>query len=279
MSWVVLGHVTEWQWDSTLYQGSAPYYVRGRVGYPVALAETLAERLGLDGSGRLLDVGCGPGSLTLLLAGHFARAVGVDADQGMLDVAAESGAANVDWVRLRAEQLPAGLGRFRVVTFAQSFHWFDRDLVAATVRGMLDAGGACVHVHATTHQGVDTDADLPYPRPPHAEIAELVRSYLGPVPRAGLGPSPKRAGGQETAIYRGAGFAGPERFVIPGWPVTRTVDDVVAATFSLSSSTPHLFGADRAAFEADLRGLLARSARDGRFGEWMREIAVDIWRP
>ncbi|HEV3361011.1 MAG TPA: class I SAM-dependent methyltransferase [Pseudonocardiaceae bacterium] len=271
--------MTEWQWDSTLYQDSAPYYVLGRVGYPVALADTLVERLGLDGSGRLLDVGCGPGSLTLLLARHFAQAVGVDADQGMLDVAAGRGAANVSWVRLRAEELPGDLGMFRMVTFAQSFHWFDRDLVAATVRGMLDAGGACVHVHAITHQGVDTDMDLPYPRPPHAEITELVRSYLGSTPRAGRSSPPKRTAGEETGIYRRAGFAGPERFVVPGWPVIRTVDDVVAATFSLSGSTPHLFGADRAAFEAELRVLLDRGARDGRFSEWMREIAVDIWRP
>jgi len=38
------------------------------VGYPVEVVEVLVEALALDGLGRLLDVGCGPGSLTLLLA-------------------------------------------------------------------------------------------------------------------------------------------------------------------------------------------------------------------
>ena len=52
--------------------------------YPPELAERLTELLELDGTGRLLDVGCGPGSLTLLLADRFASAVGVDADAGML---------------------------------------------------------------------------------------------------------------------------------------------------------------------------------------------------
>jgi cyclopropane fatty-acyl-phospholipid synthase-like methyltransferase len=36
--------------------------------YPAQLAEELVETLQLDGSGVLLDVGCGTGSLTLLLA-------------------------------------------------------------------------------------------------------------------------------------------------------------------------------------------------------------------
>jgi trans-aconitate methyltransferase len=71
-------------WHPTLYAGSAPYYAVGRVSYPMALAEALAEQLGLDGSGRLLDVGCGPGSLTLLLAPWFEQATGIDADRDML---------------------------------------------------------------------------------------------------------------------------------------------------------------------------------------------------
>lgn len=66
--------MTGWTWDPSLYAGSAAYYARGRVPYPPELATLLAAELGLDGSGRLLDVGCGPGSLTLLLAPLFAAA-------------------------------------------------------------------------------------------------------------------------------------------------------------------------------------------------------------
>jgi SAM-dependent methyltransferase len=271
--------VIDWEWDPTLYAGSAAYYSRGRVAYPAAIAETLTTQLDLDGTGRLLDVGCGPGSLTLLLADRFAEAVGVDADQGMLDEAAKADAPNARWVRMLAEELPADLGLFRMVTFAQSFHWFDRPLVAATVRGMLEPGGACVHVHATTHKGVAADPDSPHPAPPYPAITELIERYLGPVTRAGQGNSPNRVGGQETEIYRATGFTGPQRFEVPGVSVTRDIDDIVAATFSLSSAAPHLFGANRDAFETDLRELLREAAPDGRFSELMREIAVDIWRP
>lgn len=146
-----------WSWDETLYAGSAGYYRSGRLPYPGAVAETLRRELGLDGRGRLLDVGCGPGSLTLLLAPLFAQAVGVDADREMIaqaGLAADAaGVGNVSWHRLRAEDLPAGLGRFRVVTFAQSFHWLDRPRVAALVLAMLEPAGHCVLVQASTHHG------------------------------------------------------------------------------------------------------------------------------
>jgi trans-aconitate methyltransferase len=161
-----------WSWDPSLYAGSAPFYRLGRVPYPPALADRLAQALDLDGTGRLLDVGCGPGSLTLLLAPHFAEAVGIDADPDMLveadQQARTDGTTEVRWRHLRAEELPADLARPTVVTFAQSFPWTDRPRVARIVRAMLADGGALVHMGARTHEGVPTDEPLPHPRPPRA---------------------------------------------------------------------------------------------------------------
>jgi SAM-dependent methyltransferase len=272
-----------WRWDPTLYAGSAPYYARGRVAYPAVLAGRLAAELGLDGSGRLLDVGCGPGSLTLLLAPFVAQATGIDADPGMIAeaerLAVRAAVANVRWQVLRAEELPAGLGTFRLVTFAQSFHWMDRPRVAAAVHGMVEAGGACVHVHATTHEGVETGRPLPHPQPPRAAITDLVRRYLGPQRRAGQGILPAGTPGGEDDIYRAAGFTGPRRLELPGAVVERTTDQVVAAVLSLSGSAPHLFGPRLAAFETDLRRLLDETSPAGIFSQHMREIALDIWRP
>jgi SAM-dependent methyltransferase len=273
-----------WEWDETLYADSAPHYVVGRMPYPSGLADAIREELGLDGRGRLLDVGCGPGSLTLLLAPMFEAAVGVDADRDMIVQAArragETNATNVRWRHLRAEDLPADLGGFRVATFAQSFHWMDRPLVARRVRDMLDPGGAWVHVHATTHRGVPGDDPLPHPRPPWDRIDELVAGYLGPVRRAGKGflPTGTRAGEEE--IMRQVGFAGPARIEVGGDQITdRGVDDIVSAVFSLSGSTPHLFGDELPTFEADLRRLLTQTSDNGRFAERRREIEVVVWRP
>jgi SAM-dependent methyltransferase len=237
--------------------------------------------LGLDGSDRLLDVGCGPGSLTLLLAPHVAEAIGIDADADMITEAArlaeERHVHNVRWRHLRAEDLPADLPAVSVVTFAQSFHWMDRLRVAAAVRRMLAPGGALVHVHATTHRGMGGGGELPRPRPPREAIEGLVRRHLGAVRRAGQGALPAGTPGGEDAVYRAAGFTGPHRLQVPGRVVDRTVEQVVASVYSLSSSAPHLFGEHLGRFDAELRALLSAASGDGWFSEQMGPIALDIW--
>ena len=271
-----------WQWDETLYLGSAPYYLRGRLPYAPGLADRVATLLSLDGHGRLLDVGCGPGIVTLLLAGRFEEAVGVDPDRDMLAEAerraTEAGIGNARWVRARGEDLPAGLGSFRVATFAQSFHWMDRDRVAATVFGMLEPGGALVHISDVKETRVGPD-DLPHPSPPYAAIRELVRRYLGPVRRAGQGVLPHGTPGGEAAVLSRAGFEGPEYVRVPAARVhVRTADDVVAWVFSLSDSAPHLFGDRRDEFEADLRRVLRESSPADRFAERLPDTEVFVWR-
>jgi SAM-dependent methyltransferase len=242
----------------------------------------LASALQLDGSGRLIDVGCGPGSLTLLLAPHFAQAIGVDADADMLAEGARSAAErqlhNVRWRQLRGEDLPADLPPAHLVTFAQSLHWMDRPRVVAAARSLLVPGGAVVHVHANTHEGVETDERLPYPEPPRQALAALVVRYLGPHRRAGQGVLTAGTPDREEVIYRAAGFAGPERIEVAGRVVERTADEVAASVYSLSSAAPHLFGDRLGEFDAELRQLLADAAADGRFSERMRPIVLDIWR-
>ena len=278
----VPGTEPAWTWDASLYAGSARYYAVGRIAYPPQVAEQLVEALGLDRSGTLLDVGCGPGSLTLLLAPHVAAAFGVDADAEMLAEASRQAqdqqVANVTWRHLRAEDLPADLPRPRLVTFAQSFHWMDRPRVAAAVRRMLLADGALVHVGATTHQGVDGDTPLAYPRPPHQAVEQLVRRYLGPERRAGQGILAAGLPGDQDDVYRAAGFDGPGRVEVPGQVVERTVEQVVASVYSLSYAAPHLFGDRLPAFDEEVRALLADASRGGPFAEQTRSITLSIWR-
>lgn len=255
----------------SLYAGSAAYYPSGRMPYPPAIATALRDELGLDGTGRLLDVGCGPGSLTTLLAPLFAGAVGVDADAGM--IAAAPPVPGVEWRQMRAEDLPGDLGTFRVVTFAQSFHWMDQELVAARVGPMISPGGAWVHVFATTHRGVDGDDPLPHPRPPWDRAEELVARHLGTIRKLN-----NRSG--EEDVMRAAGFLGPVRIGVPrGEIVARGADEIVASMFSLSWAAPHLFGERVGAFEADLRDLLRTVSPNGAFSERAGDIELIIWRP
>src|SRR6266702_2438779 len=68
----------------TIFHGTAWYYARYRPGYPQELFDLLRGRFELDGTGRLLDLGCGTGQLAVPLAPLFEEVVAVDVDAGML---------------------------------------------------------------------------------------------------------------------------------------------------------------------------------------------------
>ena len=135
------------RYDPTIYQGAAAHYRRGRPAYSSHLEAVLTAELALDGTGRLLDAGCGPGILTVRLAHLFEEAVGLDPDPAMLAegrrAACEQGMTDISWVQALAEELPgAAAGQYRVVTFGLSFHWTDEARVAETVYDVLEPGGA-----------------------------------------------------------------------------------------------------------------------------------------
>src|SRR5258708_7753296 len=129
------------------FRSAGPYYVRFRPRYPSALIDQLATRCGLDGSGRLLDLGCGPGFLAVALAPHVAEAVGMDPEPEMLELAAEAAAeAGVRLPLVRGSSVDLGpqLGRFRLVTMGRSFHWMERDTTLAALDRLVVPGGAVV---------------------------------------------------------------------------------------------------------------------------------------
>lgn len=167
---------------------NALYYFRGRPPYSLALRETIAAKCGLAGTGRLLDVGCGPGVLGVELAPLVGEVVGLDPDVDMLAEAArharQARVANVQWVEALAEQIPElDLGTFRLVTFGQSFHRTDRERVAEAVFDVLEPGGNIALV-ARTVEGRPEPAGPGLPKIPHEAIRSLVDKYLGPKPRS-----------------------------------------------------------------------------------------------
>jgi SAM-dependent methyltransferase len=276
-----------WSWDESLFAGAARYYEQGRLPYAPGLADAFTRSLALDGQGRLLDVGCGPGTVALRLAPLFAAVVGLDPDPEMLACASRAaagrGVGNATWVRQRAEALPAGLGSFRVVTFAASFHWMDRPLVASAVATMLDPGGAVVQVDAPGYRIDDLAAEtrrgsLPFPPPPDDALDQLRRRYLGSDRRAGQGIRNTSPDG-EDGVFQQAGFLPAETAIVPDQrAVERTVDDIVASVFSTSSTAPHLFGDRQEDYERDLREILTQASPPGQFSLRLPDNILRIWR-
>jgi ubiquinone/menaquinone biosynthesis C-methylase UbiE len=132
------------QFRSDLYQGTADYYARYRVPYPAELMEDLVIRAGLSGTGRLLDLACGPGRVTFALADHFADVLAVDQEEESAIYgrarASERGITHIRWQSARAEDLDVA-GTFELVTVGDGFHRLDRRRVAVLATEWLQPGG------------------------------------------------------------------------------------------------------------------------------------------
>ncbi|TAJ16327.1 MAG: class I SAM-dependent methyltransferase [Dehalococcoidia bacterium] len=268
-------------YDPTIFRGTATFYLRGRPPYSRALPEFLAREAKIEGR-RVLDVGCGPGTVAVDLAPFAAEVVGLDPDAEMLAEAARHagrrGVTNVRWLSGRAEDIPTlDLGRFALVTFAQSFHWTDRQAVAELVYDLLEPGGVLALI------GHEADGR---PRPegpgsppiPHEAIRDLITRYLGPERRAGQGTVVLSTERFEEALSR-TRFGRPAPVYLDGRAdLVQSVDDVMANVHSMSYAATPLFGDRLEAFDAALRALLLSMSPDGTFWDWPGDTWVLIAR-
>ncbi len=76
-----------------------------------------------------VDLGCGPGQFTKILAQAFTHVIGTDPSQSMLD-AVENSEANIKYMQSSAEDLSFLEDEsVDIVTAAQAAHWFDHQKV------------------------------------------------------------------------------------------------------------------------------------------------------
>lgn len=112
-------------------------YARFRPEYPPQLADFLASVV--PNNHLAVDVGCGNGQLTQLLAPHFKAVVGLDpsAEQIANSVPNES----IIYKCAPAEQLPLTNNCASLITAAQAAHWFDLPTFYREVRRICAPGG------------------------------------------------------------------------------------------------------------------------------------------
>jgi ubiquinone/menaquinone biosynthesis C-methylase UbiE len=249
-----------------LFAGTAWHYARYRPGYPQVFFDHLVRRFRLDGTGRLLDLGCGTGQLTLPLAGHVAEAVGMDPEPEMLAEATGQAQArnitNVTWAQGGSTDLPGDLGRFGLVTIGRSFHWMDRERVLAVLDGMVDDDGGIV---------LANDSCLVRPTTAWQQAIEEVQRHFLPPDVMPPDPLPRRMTAavdhqsHEEVLARSP-FRHVDRRVYESarpW----TVDQVIGYLYSTSLPLRRLLGDRRSAFEQAISDALLAFDPKGRFTE------------
>jgi len=146
-------------------------YASFRPTYPTSLFTDFLLPYHTGARTTLLDLGCGPGTVTRPLSAYFARTIGTDASDVMLATAREltpsSEYVGVEYRTAAAEDLPfLADGEVDMAVAAQAAHWFDQPRWWAEMRRVVRKGGT---VAAWGYR------DFLFPKHPRA--SQILRAY------------------------------------------------------------------------------------------------------
>jgi ubiquinone/menaquinone biosynthesis C-methylase UbiE len=247
-----------------LFTEAAKYYARYRPGYPEAFFAKVGEEYKLDGTGRLLDLGCGTGQLAIPLASGFNEVVGIDPEGTMLTEAekqaSNKGIMNTRWLKGRAEELDSigePFGVFKLATIGNAFHWMDQVKTLSNLDQVIEPGGGVVIVKNPT---------LWYKPNEWQEIVlRIIKKYLGEERRAGDGKYVKQ-GKSFKDVLLSSSFNNVARHTFP-FQHFWSIEGIVGYLYSTSFCSPNLLGENKRAFESDLGGALLDLNPNGTFVE------------
>jgi ubiquinone/menaquinone biosynthesis C-methylase UbiE len=232
------------------YEFRAPYA-------PQALAY-VRDVLEIGHTSRALDLGCGPGTITIPMSHMVGHVLGIDPSEDMLNQGRIRGASanchNIEWLCARAEEVTEALGIFDVVTMGQSFHWMDRDAVLRLVAPMIASNGGLVLINPGRRRPQESWETL---------ANEVIVRYLGPLARRRqMNSEPE----DEPSLLRSGAFS---RFTVREFSMKfkRDVPSVIGNVYSMSTSPKSAFGDRAALFERDLTETLLNSNPSGVFKE------------
>lgn len=259
----------------TLFEGTSEYYAKYRPSYPPKMFSNIVEKFHLDGKGKLLDIGCGPGVLTVPLSKYFEEVVAVDIDPGMIQAgkksAKEAGAQNIKWINKSADDLDGTIGSFKLITFGTSFHWINRKKLA-DLAGKILSGGGGILITWTGHSIWNKRQNAW-----EEKVLEIVKKYLGERRRAGDGfyQEPKE---KYEDILKKAGFRKIERKNYPSPTKTVTSDEIIKAQYTTAYAAKRLFGNRAQDFENELTRELLKINPEDKFEETHVSGAIFAWK-
>lgn len=245
------------------YDGLASLYDRRRPTYPAeAVRAVAALAAGTASSGRVLDIGCGTGIFTRLLATELPEAfsiTGVEPGADMRATAAARSEASprIRFIAGRAEALPADPHSIALVTAATAAHWFDRPKFYAEAARVL-APGASIALVQNERRWWDS--------PALADYEALLESLL-PTYRRGMHPDAHdgfSAHDFASELSSDASFAPP---VVRTWNWEMDFERDAFVEFSQTSSIVQraIARTSRDAYCRTLETLVDRHSMNGRF--------------
>lgn len=128
--------------DGSEFDAIAAEYDRVRPSYPEALVDAACDRARLTPGSRVLEIGCGTGKLTEMLAARGLRIDAVDPGARLVEEARRRvGDGRVDFHLGRFEDVELSPGSFAAAFSGTAFHWVDPTVGWRKVAEVLAPGG------------------------------------------------------------------------------------------------------------------------------------------
>lgn len=248
------------------FKTNAAHYLAGRPAYSPRLIRRVAQSCQLGDAHRLLDLGCGPGQLSLAFSSWVGAGLALDPEPEMLRVAAGLGAGvapNIEYREGSSYDLSPALGRFRLAVIGRAFHWMDRPDTLARLNELIEPEGAV----ALFSTAIVTDAPIPWLATYNALVEEYAQSDPARMQR--------KSDDWEShdAVLAKSPFAALERVSIVE---TRRVSvaSLTARPLSMSSLSRERLGERLDELIARIAELLDAHATNGRLDERIESTAL-----
>lgn len=131
------------QEEGRTFEKISSLYDRARIGYPTQLIDDIVTYSGIRRNGRILDVGCGTGQATLLLAKKGYYVVGLDAGKEMVDIVKEkcSSFPKVSFKVGTFEDIEFSDASIDIITSGMAWHWINPKGREEKAHRILRSGG------------------------------------------------------------------------------------------------------------------------------------------